>query len=93
MNEVGGPIQRIDTPDVLGVGVLAAAFLGEDAVLGEGLVEGVDDHALGCQIGRGHQIARRRLGVHRVGVEAVEVPHQLGPRGARDLFGRAQDLG
>jgi hypothetical protein len=58
VDEVGGAVQGIDDPDVVGVlvAVFAAGFFGQDAVLGVGVEQGLDDDALGRLVHLGHKV-------------------------------------
>ncbi|MCY1508910.1 hypothetical protein D9M68_432350 [compost metagenome] len=58
-DEVGGAVQRVDDPQVIGAFALAfqqAAFFAEDAVVRVGLAQGLDDGELGCAIDLGDVI-------------------------------------
>ncbi|MNE09261.1 hypothetical protein D3C80_1019330 [compost metagenome] len=71
VDEVGGAVQRIDDPQVVGAvaGALdQAAFLGEDAVVRVGLLQHIDDRLLGGAVNLGHVV----LGVLLVDRDCIQ---------------------
>jgi hypothetical protein len=58
VDEVGGAVQGVDQPDVIGArpAVLAARFLGPDAVVRIGPQQGFDDRGLGRVVDLGDEI-------------------------------------
>ena len=70
VDKVGGAVERIDHPQVIGAGAgarLLAAFLGENAVLGVGFADGVDDACFRGPVHLGDEVVGR-LPVHGQGV-------------------------
>src|ERR1700730_14039518 len=56
MGKIGGAVQRIDVPTEVGVGFVASALFGDDAVIGVKFGEAFDDAALGTLVSLGDQI-------------------------------------
>ena len=50
VQEIGGAVQRIDDPLIIVVAVLFAAFLGQNAVVGIGLAQGLNNFLFGLHI-------------------------------------------
>ena len=83
VNEVGGAVERIDDPDVFIVVVQVGGstrFLGQDCVVGIGLVQHLDDRLFGGMVDFGDEI----VVLFFSDLEAVEVE-----RGAVDDRGAA----
>ena len=61
VEEVAGPVDRVEVPlDAAGTGVVGA-LLADDGVVGAGGEQAVDDHALGGAVVAGHDVGERRL--------------------------------
>ena len=63
MDEVGGAVQGIDDPDVVGIGVTVggAGLFGQDAMVGVGGEQRVDDDALAVLVYLRHKVVRLLL--------------------------------
>ena len=73
VQEIGGAVQRVDDPDIF-VAALAAAFLGQDAVIRVGLVDRLDYQSLGRAIDlRDEVVAALLAGCDPA--TAIEIPH------------------
>ena len=75
--EIGRAVDRIDDPYELGVRIGGAAFLAEDAVIGIGAHDGVDDRVLGGAVDLRDEVVlgflldlERRDAVHRASDDA-----------------------
>jgi hypothetical protein len=91
VNEVGGAVQGVDHPDVIGAGaaMLAAGFLGPDAVVGVGPEQGLDDGAFGGVVDLGDEVVRLLLrDAHGLHVEGGPVDDGAG--GASGLDGHVE---
>ena len=63
MQEVGGAVERIDAPAVALVGALdQAALFAQEAVAGPRLVQRLEDHLLGLDVGGADEIGQALLG-------------------------------
>ena len=56
VSEVGGAVQRIDIPAILGGSRVPAAFLGDDRVRGKVALQALDDQPFAGAVGLGDQI-------------------------------------
>ena len=87
MSEIGGPVERIDIPAVIGAGLLAAALLTHDSVLGEMAAQAVNDERLRAPVSFSHEV-RGALVRNLVGM--VEELREQSARLARNLGRRIQ---
>ena len=83
MREVGGAVERIDVPAVVGFGLAARAFLADDAVLRPARLQTFDNQFFGGAIGLGHQVD---VALVLDGDAPREVAHQKRAGFARDRF-------
>ena len=56
VDEVGGAVERIDDPDVLGLAFAASGFLGEEAMVRIGVPDDADDRLLGRLVHLRHAV-------------------------------------
>ena len=83
MQEIRRAVERIDDPNVLALAG-AAAFLGEERVIGMAAANGRDDVRLGLAVDVGDEVVAA-LGVDLQGIETREAAHDQvagAPRGA-----------
>ncbi len=88
VDEIGGAVERIDHPQVIGAFALAgqfAAFLGEDAVVRVRLADDVDDACLGGLVHLGDEV----VGLLAIHLERVAVLRRAADQVAR-LAGGSQ---
>ncbi len=91
VDEVGGAVQRVDDPDEFRIlrAVLAARFLGEDAMARIGGEQGLDDGLLARVVHLGHEVVDLLLrNAHRLDVERRAVDD--GACGASGLDGHVE---
>ena len=91
VDEVGGAVQRVDDPDMVGVlgAVLAARFFGQDGMLGVGVEQRFDDDALGGLVYLGHKVVHLLLrNAHRFHIQGGTVDE--GASGAGSLDGHVK---
>ena len=50
VQKIGGAVERIDYPEVVGIGVDSLRFLGDDSVIRVSLAQFVDDTRLGIAV-------------------------------------------
>ena len=84
---VGGAVERVDHPADAARAGSGRALLAEDAVVGTGRQQRVDDELLGGPVDLGDHVGAARLGAHRRPL-AVEPVEQQGGGPAPDLLGQ-----
>jgi hypothetical protein len=85
-------VQRIDDPSVRGGRIVRAAFLAENAVIGKGREQDVDDAPLGITVGLGDEI-ELLLVLHLDLAQVAEMVQQHGPRFAGGMYGGGEVAG
>ena len=91
MDEIGGAVQRVDDPDIVGIlgAMRAAGFFGQDAVAGIGGEQGLDDDLFAGLIDLGDEVVDLLLrDTHRLDVERRAIDD--GASGARSLDGHVE---
>ena len=83
MGKVGGAVQGIDIPAIVGAGIAASALFADNAVFRPARAQALDDHLFRGAVGLGHQVY---VAFVLDGDVAGEVAHQERPSLAGNRF-------